>query len=233
MKKLFCLLACVATLAYAAVSFATPIFNGDPVANFGTGISGLPTSPTGPGYYIWANNTERTSWSVRWTGGDWAQGTQVVNGVTQANVYNTYQWAGSIIFSNNAGLNNPVKVLWDTNDGNLVKFDGLGSDTITFGIAKAGPHWDGFDFTLNGVVGDRLTYNLDSTFFTKLNDGVYLGQNYQSVLNHSNDPIDFRGGNGLNRQFEVAAPVPEPGTMVLLGAGLLGLAIFGKRRMNA
>ncbi|MBC7962365.1 MAG: PEP-CTERM sorting domain-containing protein [Steroidobacteraceae bacterium] len=32
--------------------------------------------------------------------------------------------------------------------------------------------------------------------------------------------------------FSASSAVPEPGTMVLLGAGLLGLAVYGKRRTN-
>jgi hypothetical protein len=31
---------------------------------------------------------------------------------------------------------------------------------------------------------------------------------------------------------ENVAPVPEPGTMMLLGIGMLGMAVYGKRRMN-
>lgn len=37
-----------------------------------------------------------------------------------------------------------------------------------------------------------------------------------------------------DRDYEtIVSPVPEPGTMLLLGAGFLGLAIYGKRRKNA
>lgn len=42
--------------------------------------------------------------------------------------------------------------------------------------------------------------------------------------------FDYQDGGFF---VESINPVPEPGTMLLLGAGFLGLAIYGKRRKNA
>ena len=47
-------------------------------------------------------------------------------------------------------------------------------------------------------------------------------------------PLDFGTTTGIT-SFDSSvkvAPTPEPGTMMLLGAGFLGLAIYGKRRKN-
>jgi hypothetical protein len=42
-----------------------------------------------------------------------------------------------------------------------------------------------------------------------------------------------RYGRVTNRQDMLVSSVPEPGTILLLGAGLLGLGMFGRRRMRS
>lgn len=223
MKKMLKLLfiGVVSVTLFLGSAAATPIFNANPYADFGSGVEGLPDNPEGPGYYIWANNESRTSWSVRWTGRDW----------TETDSYSNYEWKGSITFSNSEGIDDAVKILWE-NDGTLSIIDLGGSDMVTFGEAIAGPHWDGFDFTLTGVVGDYLTFNLYSSFFDLSNDGIYIGQEMLSVLENSDNPELFRSGTGTNRQFEIAAPVPEPGTMILFGIGLMGIAGVTRRKIK-
>ena len=62
--------------------------------------------------------------------------------------------------------------------------------------------------------------------------------NFSSVLSSEGSLFaahiaDYNGGQSAKFATDGStAPVPEPGTMMLLGFGMLGLAIYGKRRAN-
>ncbi|MDY6823876.1 MAG: PEP-CTERM sorting domain-containing protein [Thermodesulfobacteriota bacterium] len=208
---------------------ATPIYYGDTYADYGVG--GNPGLPTGSGYYIWSNDPSRTSWSVRWTGNN-----------DNDPVNYLYNWYGSIEIGTGLNLESTDSVLFETGQDSIELIDSsYFGDVITYD-GYAGNHWDGFDFTISGEVGNVIGFNLGSTLWdgdftagtqTYTGTGVFLGQAgtnpdvmYQNVLDGNQNII------GVGQNFEVPAPVPEPATMLLMGIGLAGFAIVNRRRFR-
>ncbi|OGU07590.1 MAG: hypothetical protein A2075_18910 [Geobacteraceae bacterium GWC2_58_44] len=72
-----------------------------------------------------------------------------------------------------------------------------------------------YSFDITSIVGNGGTFQLR---FAEVDNQLFFNMGLDDVS------IDAATGT---------APVPEPGTMMLLGAGFLGLAVYGKRRKNA
>jgi len=85
--------------------------------------------------------------------------------------------------------------------------------------------------------GHDLVYNFDPTelttllsYFTSPNSLATNSYNY-ATFGLGFDPDCHYYNDGITFTIDTA-PVPEPGTILLLGFGMFGLAIFGKRRMK-
>jgi hypothetical protein len=84
-------------------------------------------------------------------------------------------------------------------------------------------------FDMTNVIADMDVSSLGVTSVTSSLPGITNPFSLTELLIITHDKKDHSLVTG---SLELT-PVPEPGTMMLLGAGFLGLAIYGKRRKNA
>lgn len=148
-------------------------------------------------------------------------GSPIANGI-----YNWPSGTSSLTFSTAGGVNEILSGLTILSSRSYAS-----STTVALDYsADGGTSWNNTLTTTTGALGwvDVGTGETATESIT-LNFGNVTGDEFR---------LDFTGGQISIHSLYLdgsggAAPVPEPGTMMLLGAGFLGLAIYGKRRKNA
>jgi len=187
-------------------------------------LGGQYTSSSGNGLN-WSdfgfNNVFNSAGAVLMATAPQSAGTLTVNG--QSPIYSTGGFENGFVMPNPPANHDPVK---DTSPDKMYMFFDIGNFAK---IAGAVPNFA--DETGAGD-GEIKSLNLNVTGLNWIHFDVFaletdLRGQTKLVTNLDGNP----GSHDVTRKGETP-PIPEPSTIMLLGSGILGLAIYGRKRFK-